>query len=611
MFKKRRFHTVDPEDVFTDSLRDKSSAFGEYEGVIDMPVSNWSAGLLAVVTIGFAGLFLYQAYALQVLDYDELSKKAFKNNFASQPIVAIRGSIVDSRGEILARTEKASSTEEMYSRIYTERKGLGNVLGFVSYPQKDTSGNFWQTSFKGVSGIEEYYDQLLAGSAGERLFEKSASGVIGEGFVFSQPINGKNIELSIDAELQEITYKELESFLKKNGYAGGAGLIMDAHTGELVTLVSYPTYEPRLLMPDSTATPTRSEYYASLESDPLKPFINRAIAGVYTPGSIVKPLFALAALDSGVIDAATSIYSSGKIEVPNPYTGKPTIFRDWRVNGWTNVAEAIAVSSDVFFYSVIGGYEAQKGIGIQAVDTYAQAFRLDDKTGIDIAGEKSGVVPTPKWKEDTFGEPWRLGDTYNSSIGQYGFTVTPIGIARVLSGIVNDGKLVQPRVLKLQPNDPNSLEQVSLSISSQWYNLVKSGMRMAVTQGTASNLNMPYVGVAAKTGTAEIGTTKSKVHTWITGFFPYENPKYIFVMIAEKGRRGDSPNPSLVMNRLFDWMRVHRPEYLGFSEERIAREKRERESVYVTPAATTSIQTDAPSTTHSTSTSQIGETLPD
>jgi penicillin-binding protein 2 len=611
MFGKKRFYTINPEDVFTDSLRNKSSAFGEYEGVMDLPVSKWSAVFVGFIAFAFTCLFLYKAYGLQVLDYDELNKKAFKNNFASQPILAIRGSIVDRYGEVLAHTEKASSTDEIYSRVYTDKPGFGNVLGFVSYPQKDTSGNFWQNSFKGVAGIEEYYDQLLAGSVGEKLFEKSANGKLGEGFVFSQPINGKNVQLSIDADMQEKMYKELEFFLKKNGYEGGVGLIMNAKTGEMLTLVTYPTYEPRLLMPDSKATPTRAEYYKSLESDPLKPFINRAIAGVYTPGSIVKPLFGLIALDSGVIDAATSIFSNGQIEVPNPYTGKATIFRDWRASGWTNVAEAIAVSSDVFFYSVVGGYEGQKGVGIDAIDRYAQAFHFDDKTGIDLSGEKTGMIPTPKWKEDTFGEPWRLGDTYNSSIGQYGFTVTPIGIARVLSGIVNDGRLVQPRVLKLQPNDPNSLEQVSVSISSQWYNLVKSGMRMAVTNGTASNLNMPYVNVAAKTGTAEIGTTKSKVHMWITGFFPYENPKYIFVMIAEKGRRGDSPNPSLVMNRLFDWMRVHRPEYLGFSEERIAREKRERESVYVTPAATTSIQTDTSSTTQSTSTSQIGESLPD
>lgn len=611
MFGKKRFHTINPEDVFTDSLRDKSSAFGEYEGVMDLPVSKWSAVFVGFIAFAFTSIFLYKAYGLQVLDYDELSKKAFKNNFASQPILAIRGSIIDRYGEVLAHTEKTSSTDEIYSRVYTDKTGFGNVLGFVSYPQKDTSGNFWQNSFKGVAGIEEYYDQLLAGSVGEKLFEKAANGSLGEGFVFSQPINGKNVQLSIDADMQEKMYQELEFFLKKNGYEGGAGLIMDAKTGELLTLVTYPTYESRLLMPDSKATPTRSEYYKSLENDPLKPFINRAIAGVYTPGSIVKPLFGLIALDSGVIDAATSIFSSGQIEVPNPYTGKSTIFRDWRASGWTNVVEAIAVSSDVFFYSVVGGYEGQKGVGIDAVDRYAQAFHFDDKTGIDLSGEKVGMIPTPKWKEDTFGEPWRLGDTYNSSIGQYGFAVTPIGIARVLSGIVNDGRLIQPRLMKLQEGDPNTSEATSIKIPLKWYQLVRSGMRMAVTDGTATNLNMLYVDVAAKTGTAEIGNTKSKVHTWITGFFPYENPNYIFVMIAEKGKRGDSPNPSLVMNKMFDWMRVYRPEYLGFSEERIAREKLEREKLEQEPSSTEVTLPTLSSTTQSTSTSQIGESVPD
>jgi penicillin-binding protein 2 len=593
LFKKRRsLESINPEDALADSLRHNHSSFGEYDGVFNLPVSSWSVVVVAGVAICFSLLFSYKAYTLQILDYDELSKKSFKNNFASQPILAIRGSIIDRNGEVLARTEKASSTEEIYSRVYTDRVGFGNILGFVSYPQKDSSGVFWQNSFKGVSGVEEYYDQLLAGSVGEKLFEKTASGALGEGFVFSQPINGKNMELSIDAELQEFTYKELEAFLKKNGYAGGAGLLMDVQTGEILSMVSYPTYNPQLLMPDSKATPTRSEYYTSLNEDPLKPFLNRVISGVYTPGSIVKPLFALAALNTGVITPETSIFSSGQIEVPNPYTGNPTIFRDWRAHGWTNVVEAIAVSSDVFFYSVVGGYEGQRGVGISVIDQYAKAFGFDQKTGIDLNGEKVGLVPTPAWKEDTFGEPWRLGDSYNSSIGQYGFTITPIGIARVLSGIVNSGKQVRPQLLKKDSQDQNIYEKVQIDINPEWYRLVRAGMRAAVTDGSVTNLNMPYVNVAAKTGTAEIGSTKRNVHSWITGYFPYENPKYIFVFIAEKGRRGDSPSPSLVMNKIFDWMRINRPEYLGFSTERIERERRERieNTQTVAPQTSTSSQ---------------------
>lgn len=602
---RKRTHSIDPEDVFTDSLR--GSGFDEYEGVMDVPVSRWSVYLVSLAVLAFSGVFLYKAYSFQVLDYDELSKKAFKNNFTSVPILAMRGSIVDSRGEVLAQTVKSTTTEDAYSRVYTERTGLGNVLGFVSYPQKDSSGNYWQESFKGVSGIEEYYNQLLAGSSGEKLFEKTADGKKQDGFIATQPINGKDIELSIDAQLQEYMYRELQNFLQKNNYKGGAGLIMNTETGEILTLVSYPTFDSNRLTPDYTkSSTTRAEYYKFLEADPLKPFINRPISGVYTPGSIVKPMLAIAALQKGVINPATSIYSSGKIEVPNPYTGEPTIFRDWRVNSWTNVREAIAVSSDVFFYSVIGGYEGQKGIGIVAVDEFAKAFGFNEETGIDLSGEKVGVIPTPDWKEEVFGEPWRLGDTYNSSIGQFGFTVTPIGIARVLSGIVSAGDLVQPKILKHTDLQPVVKEKVGTTVNPEWYKVVKEGMRLAVTDGTVTNLNMPYVQVAAKTGTAEIGNSKSKVHTWITGFFPYDNPKYIFVLIAESGKRGDSPNPSLVMNKVFDWMRIYRPEYLGFSPERIERERLERERATQNIPTTTEdiIATDTAATS---SEIQIGE----
>jgi penicillin-binding protein 2 len=587
MLFKRKKNNLNVEDILSDQV-----SVLDHAGDVSVSINKWGMYILIFVIFTFSIFFSYRAYSLQIVQYEDLKNKSLRNNFASVKIPSVRGSIIDSRGESLARTTKSSSTE-LYSRVYSDRLGLGNILGFVSYPKKDKSGNSWQDNFKGVEGAEDYYDQLLAGAPGEKLYEKSAEGYVGEGFIGVVPVNGKSVNLSIDAELQELIYKKLSKFLKKNNYEGGSAVIMDINTGEVLSLVSYPTYNPNLLMPDNLSTTTnRSDYYKSLENNKLKPFLNRPISGAYAPGSILKPLFALAALNEGFIDLNTSIFSSGQISVANPYTGKPTIFRDWKAHGWTNVKEAIAVSSDVFFYSVIGGYELQKGMGITKLSKYAKSFGIEDKTGIDLSGEKVGVVPTPDWKLKIFNEPWRLGDSYNSSIGQFGFTVTPIAMASIVGAIANSGYLLQPKILKSEVGLNSVIKKkVNVDIEEKWYKAVREGMRLTVTNGTARSLNMPFVEVAAKTGTAEIGSTKRNVNTWITGYFPYEKPRYSFVIIAEKGDRSNSPSPAMIMRETIEWMRIERPEYLGFSEAQIERmriEKQNKEELENTSTSTVS-----------------------
>jgi len=183
-------------------------------------------------------------------------------------------------------------------------------------------------------------------------------------------------------------------------------------------------------------------------------------------------------------------------------------------------------------------------------------FGMDEKTGVDLPGEINGLIPTPEWKEKTFdGDIWRLGDTYITSIGQYGFQVTPIEMVRALASLVNGGKLLKPTILKggeIQSAEPLNFSMEDLAV-------VKEGMHQAVERGTASGLNVDYVEIGAKTGTAEIG--KIYLNSWVMGFFPYENPKYAFIVLMERGPRSNSVGGVSVMRQLLDWMYWNKSEY--------------------------------------------------
>jgi penicillin-binding protein 2 len=224
------------------------------------------------------------------------------------------------------------------------------------------------------------------------------------------------------------------------------------------------------------------------------------------------------------------------------------------------MVEAIAVSCDVYFYEIGGGFENQKGLGIVNIEKYARLFGFGDKTGIDLGDEKQGIIPSPEWKIINFkGDPWRIGDTYHTAIGQYGFQVTPVEIARAVGAIANNGKLLTPHLIL---NDTEKEKQISvLDLKKEYFDVVHEGMRAAVTYGTAVALNVPYVQVAAKTGTAQLGVAKNKVNSWVIGFFPYENPKYAFAIMMEAGPSTNGVGASSIMRQLLDWMSINTPEY--------------------------------------------------
>jgi len=270
---------------------------------------------------------------------------------------------------------------------------------------------------------------------------------------------------------------------------------------------------------------------------------------------------AIAALAEGVITPEKQILSTGSISIQNPYYPNiKSVFNDWKAHGLVDMWRAIAVSSDVYFYAIGGGYEDQKGIGIANIEKYARMFGFGELTGIDITDEKSGTIPNPEWKAKMFEDGvWRLGNTYHTVIGQYGFQTTLLQALRAVAGIANDGTLVTPHLLK----DPT--QEVSTSkipILQQHLQVAREGMRQGVTSGTVTGLGVGYVSVAGKTGTAEIDAGKKYINSWVVGFFPYEKPRYAFAIVMERGPHDNTIGGVYVMRQMFDWMNQNTPEYI-------------------------------------------------
>jgi len=461
----------------------------------------------------------------------------------------------------LASNSIKGEDDAFASRFYP-LTGSAHVVGFLKYPLRDSKGIFYDTEYAGREGAELIYNTKLSGRNGTRLIETDVSGKVISESMLDRPEDGGAVVLSVDGRVNEILYQGIASLAETSGFVGGSGVIMDVRTGEILALTSYPEYNPNTV---TRGTDRRAiENYLSSSS---KPFLNRAIGGLYAPGSIIKPIIALAALEEGIISPNKRIYSSGSISIPNPYDPEnPSVFRDWRAHGWTDMREAIAVSSDTYFYSIGGGYGDQKGLGITKIDEYLELFGLKDRTGIAIPGEVLGIIPTPEWKREKFdGDIWRLGDTYITSIGQFGTQITPLVAVRFTSAIANESTLLTPTILSLAQasrSDIPTHKSIKKNFSSSSFKIVKEGMREAVTNGTATILNVPYVAVAAKTGTAEIGAAKRYVHSWIIGFFPFEEPRYAFAVVMERGPSTNTMGAGHTIRRVLDWMNENAPDYL-------------------------------------------------
>lgn len=552
---------IDPDEIFLDSKNLPNFNTQQFEGRLEKPIPKRSIFFLGTFFIVVTFIFIYKLGVLQIAKGEAYAKKSENNTLMKQPIFSDRGLIYDRNKTLLAWNVWNKDDINKFSspsRVYSSLPGLGLLLGYVKAPAKDSSNNYWQENFIGLDGVEKSYNSQLTGTNGVRITEVDVGGVVQSENIVSNPIPGKDLNLSIDSRIQNKMYDSIVSMAHSASFSGGAGVLMDIKTGELLALTSYPEYNPTILS-DGKDAKTINGYF----SNKNKVFLNRAVSGLYTPGSIVKPFFAYAALAENVIDPLKQILANGSISIPNPYfPDKKSVFNDHGSFGYINIKDAIALSSDVYFYEIGGGFQDQKGLGIANIDKYSHMFSIADKTGVDIGGEKLGNIPTPDWKAKTFnGEIWRVGDTYNTSIGQYGFQVTPLQMARAVAGIANMGIIPTPHV-RLGDTKLES-QKLTFSVDEDKMKVVEEGMRQAVTSGTATALNLPSVKVAAKSGTAQVGLGNTNTNSWIVGFFPYDNPKYSFAILMERGPKAASGNATRVMSEVVDYMSVYAKDYLN------------------------------------------------
>ena len=553
--KRRQDLEIAPDEIFLDASNAPAFDRARFEGRLEKPLSQGTFfSLFAVLALLFL-ILTVRAWNLEITNGAAFARESAHNSLIITTLFAPRGLITDMHGIVLAENverENGLPGQVSLARNYPY-PSLSHVIGYVSYPKKDASGVYYDTSVTGITGIEAEYDAVLAGENGKLLVETDALGRVRSEGSIVPPREGMKIQLSIDASLQKLFARAIAGIIQSQRFIAGAGAIMDVRSGGVRALVSYPSYDSNVM-----ASGEPSSAILGYNTNIGRPFLDHAVQGVYAPGSIVKPLIASGALTDGLITPHTVIDDRGFLSIPDPYhPGKEFIYKGWRALGAVDVKKAIAWSSDIFFYTLGGGFGSQKGLGIDRLGYWYRQFGLGSTTGIDLPGEANGLVPTPEWKQATFNEPWYLGDTYFTAIGQYAVQVTPIQMARATAALTNGGKLLTPTLLA---------EKVpvytQVPVSPEVLAVVREGMRQTVTGALAREINLPYVRVAAKTGTAQTGTRNQYDNSWVIGFFPYENPQYAFAVVLERGPEGSGSQAVNVMRDLFNALYAERSPYV-------------------------------------------------
>lgn len=555
--KKLSNQPLNPDEIFADVQNIPGFDKYQFEGRLEKPIAKPTFVGIGICFLILGGLLFAKIAHLEILKGEAYASRSKYNYLRAVSIFPSRGIIYDRKGKELAWNDSLVEEGNLkLVRAYTDKSGLGHVLGYIGI------GSGGKTI--GKDGIEKRYEDSLGGVVGVKLIETDSKNEVVSESIIKPPENGKSLKLTIDAELQSTFYFILENVIKERSFNGGAGVVLDIRSGEVLALASYPEYNSQIL---SRGKP-EAVIKGYLENR-QKPFVNRAISGLYAPGSIIKPILALAALKEKIIDPAKQIFSSGSISLPNPFfPDKKNIFYDWKAHGWVDMRRALAVSSNVYFYSIGGGYEDIKGLGITKIKKYADLFGFGSETNIDLDKEEKGLIPSPALKALNSKDPiWRIGDTYNASIGQGDFQITPIQAAVYAAAIANNGRLVRPHLVA---DDPNKQEfppsGKTIDIPDEYFQIVREGMRMVVLEGTAQGLAGLGIEIAAKTGTAELESEANKfVNSWIIGFLPYENPKISFSILLEKGKATNLVGGVFAGRQLLEWMLIHTPQYLTSS----------------------------------------------
>ena len=474
---------------------------------------------------------------------EERIKKDLKRNRSFVPI-KIRDNLSweeVSRIQLNAPDLPGIVIDEGLTRYYPFGAGMAHILGYVSsVSDKDVKDDplLEVPGFKiGKSGIEKYLEKALRGESGNLKLEVNAYGRIMKEIERVDGIPGKDVQLTIDSRLQQ---KAFELF----GEESGAAVLLDVHTGEILAFVSAPSFDPNMM----TQGLSTEDWNALLHNE-RNPLTDKAISGQYSPGSTFKMIVALAALEAGVIKPETRTYCAGKMFLGNH------AFHCWKKegHGHLNVVEALQHSCDIFFYET-----AQK-LGIEKIADMARRFGLGSKINIGLENEKAGLIPDKEWKLRRFGEPWQVGESLISGIGQGYILTTPLQLATMTARLVNGGYEIKPTFLKVSDGEKSKIRKIDVSPTN--LELIKEGMYAVVNKpgGTAWRSQFDYHGqrMGGKTGTTQVrritmkerreGIKKESELPWrlrnhalFVGYAPHDNPKYAVAVLVEHGGGGSS-----------------------------------------------------------------------
>ncbi|RUM80941.1 MAG: penicillin-binding protein 2, partial [Candidatus Thioglobus sp.] len=438
--------------------------------------------------------------------------------------------------------------EPYFHRIYPYNDSSVHAIGYVSRMNKRDKEiydkkNYLGTSFVGKTGIEKQYEILLHGISGVKQIERNVTGRVIDTKIIQAPEAGQDLYLSIDLDMQQ----KAESLLQGKR---GSIVVIDVTNGEVLTLVSTPIYDPNWFVNGIS-----HKNYNKLQTSKDIPQLNRAIQGLYPPGSTVKPMVALAGLEDGVITKHSKVFCPGYYKLPNVKRK----FNDWKRtgHGLVDMKDSIAQSCDVFFYRL-----ADK-MGIDSLHDNLTFFNFGSKTGIDIPGERGGILPSKMWKKINKDEPWYRGETLIAGIGQGFMTSSPLQLAVATAALANKGRLFQPKILKnirlpnqvIQEVAQETHVQIPIKNIQNWEDVIE-GMRQTIyaPKGTARRLNkgLTYT-LAGKTGTAQVFgldaeeqyiaanlDERLRDHALFTGFAPVNNPKIAIAVIVENAGSGSS-----------------------------------------------------------------------
>lgn len=394
--------------------------------------------------------------------------------------------------------------------------------------------HFYVPEMEGDSGIEKMMNSTLAGMPGGKLICVDASGFKHDETSERPPASGNDVALTIDFRIQRLLDAVLEG-------ERGAAVVMDPRNGEVLGMASGPGFDP-----NEFSTGIGRDEWRALITDTNKPMINRATTGLYPPGSTFKPIVALAALEAGAASENTTFSCSGIFRMGD---ARIHCWQKPPGHGWLNLRKSIEQSCNCYF--------CQLGLlcGPERIQQMAKSVGLGRVTGIELAPEAAGLVPTEKWKRRARGEGWRQGDTCNMSIGQGALLVTPLQMAVVVSAIANGGSIYRPRIVMRPREKPELVNKTRWS--DRTLKTVRGGMFDVVQaeEGTGKRARVQGVSLAAKTGTAEFGPADDrKKHTWMIAYGPFENPRYAAAVVIEEGDSGGrtvAPKVARIMRGIF------------------------------------------------------------